>query len=351
MGSLIRDKLWLGGVEAALDTEKLKAQSTTHILTVELNPLNEEKTKDFVYKFIDAEDSPEEDLLHHFEDVFVFIDDARQNHGGVLVHCFMGYSRSSTLVLSYLMRKECLTLKQATNSVMKARTIGPNPGFLQQLRIFERMGCTIQNDYPDYKAYTLEKLTAKVRECTFGRKKVTNFSNDPSVNGVLLDRALALDPETVKDDSKIIFRCRLCRRVVARDSSLLPHASGKGNVFGTRSTILNRSCNGLNESGSEVCQQGFFFEPVEWMRNQILTLEGKLTCPKTSCSAKLGNFNWVGHRCPCGHWVVPAFHLTKAKVDKEVVESKTEKSHDPIPTTNEQIKNEMAQLQKEIPGT
>ena len=44
---------------------------------------------------------------------------ARQtDQGGVLVHCFMGYSRSATIVLSYLMRKENLKLKEAMDSVM-----------------------------------------------------------------------------------------------------------------------------------------------------------------------------------------------------------------------------------------
>ena len=47
---------------------------------------------------------------------------------------------------------------------------------------------------------------------------------------------------------------------------------------------------------------------------------GQLTCPKPKCGAKLGHFNWVGQPCPCGHWVVPAFHLAASKVDKCVIE-------------------------------
>ena len=74
----------------------------------------------FTVHFVDAEDSAEEDLLHHFDDCFHFIESARGDvNGGVLVHCFAGYSRSSTIVLSYLMRKEGLSLKDATENVMK----------------------------------------------------------------------------------------------------------------------------------------------------------------------------------------------------------------------------------------
>ena len=54
------------------------------------------------------------------DDCFRFIETARcSENGGVLVHCFMGYSRSATIVLSYLMRKEGLSLKEAKELVMK----------------------------------------------------------------------------------------------------------------------------------------------------------------------------------------------------------------------------------------
>ena len=80
----------------------------------------QDKREGFTCHFVDAEDSAEEDLIHHFDDCFRFIESARsEDNGGVLVHCFMGYSRSSTIVLSYLMRKEGLSLKDATSDVMK----------------------------------------------------------------------------------------------------------------------------------------------------------------------------------------------------------------------------------------
>ena len=41
MGTFIRNKLWLGGVEDAYDVNKLKAQGTTHILTIECSSLRE----------------------------------------------------------------------------------------------------------------------------------------------------------------------------------------------------------------------------------------------------------------------------------------------------------------------
>ena len=56
----------------------------------------------------------------------------------VLVHCVMGQSRSSTLVLAYLMIHENLTLADAIRAVSTGRNISPNAGFLEQLRALDR---------------------------------------------------------------------------------------------------------------------------------------------------------------------------------------------------------------------
>ena len=77
---------------------------------------------------------------------------------------------------------------------------------------------------------------------------------------------------------------RKCRRPLARDTSFLPHAPGRKKSFGTNSHVLNRSLDAIQrrgkgeaantDSNSDVCQEGLFFEPIEWMREQILFLEG-----------------------------------------------------------------------------
>jgi len=177
---------------------------------------------------------------------------------------------------------------------------------------------------------------------------MTAFRDDPHLSGAPMQRALGIDPAAMKLENEkergisdsitnLLFKCRKCRRPLARDSSLLPHAPGRGKAFGTNSHVLNRSLDVIKRRGksgggrpsaatsdyddcNDACQEGLFFEPIEWMREQILYLEGQLTCPKPKCGAKLGHFNWVGQPCPCGHWVVPAFHLAASKVDKCVIE-------------------------------
>ncbi|KAM6898830.1 dual specificity protein phosphatase 13A-like isoform 1-T1 [Lycodopsis pacificus] len=55
------------------------------------------------------------------------------NERKVLVHCIMGMSRSSTLVLAYLMIHRHLPLKQALQKLIQKRAIYPNRNFLALL--------------------------------------------------------------------------------------------------------------------------------------------------------------------------------------------------------------------------
>ena len=58
--------------------------------------------------------------------------------GNVLVHCFAGVSRSSTIVMSYLMKKLGMTFKEVLDYVRKKRwVVNPNPGFVRQLKRYE----------------------------------------------------------------------------------------------------------------------------------------------------------------------------------------------------------------------
>ena len=63
------------------------------------------------------------------------MDRAREVGTGVLVHCAMGKSRSSAVLISYIMHKSDMTYDEALALVRQARNlVEPNPAFADRLR-------------------------------------------------------------------------------------------------------------------------------------------------------------------------------------------------------------------------
>jgi dual specificity phosphatase 12 len=56
-----------------------------------------------------------------------------------------------------------------------------------------------------------------------------------------------------------------------------------------------------------------------WMQaNELIGQEeGKINCP--SCFARLGTWAWAGFDCECTKKVVPAFKITRSKVERQDV--------------------------------
>lgn len=75
--------------------------------------------------------------VRFFASSFDFIDEGLKN-GNVLIHCYAGISRSTTILTAYLMRKNQWTCRETLAMIKKIRSvIGPNRGFMAQLRKFE----------------------------------------------------------------------------------------------------------------------------------------------------------------------------------------------------------------------
>ena len=83
-------------------------------------------------------DEPGARLSVHFKDTGAFIHEAIQGGGVVLVHCFAGVSRSSSVVIAYLMHYHGMSYMQAFSHVKTRRSwICPNYGFVNQLKRYE----------------------------------------------------------------------------------------------------------------------------------------------------------------------------------------------------------------------
>ncbi|KAJ7552133.1 hypothetical protein O6H91_06G043100 [Diphasiastrum complanatum] len=134
----IQQGVYLGSIGAACNKDLLQNLNVTHVLAI-ANNVEMPFPNDFKYKRIEVLDSPDVDLKQYFNVCFDFIDEARRQGGGVLVHCFAGRSRSVTVLVAYLMRTYALSLSQALELVKAKRPeASPNTGFLRQLQIFER---------------------------------------------------------------------------------------------------------------------------------------------------------------------------------------------------------------------
>ncbi|KFW73830.1 Dual specificity protein phosphatase 22-A, partial [Phalacrocorax carbo] len=89
--------------------------------------------QDMTYLCISASDSSSQNLLQHFKECIKFIHECRLGGGGCLVHCLAGISRSTTILVAYLMTvtelgwEGCLAATKAVRSY-----VSPNFGFQQQ---------------------------------------------------------------------------------------------------------------------------------------------------------------------------------------------------------------------------
>lgn len=74
------------------------------------------------------------DLEDYFDEASKFIHDSL-NVTNTLVHCMAGISRSTTLLIAYLIRYKGMKSDDALHYVRARRSIiNPNPGFWNQLK-------------------------------------------------------------------------------------------------------------------------------------------------------------------------------------------------------------------------
>ncbi|KAI5431516.1 hypothetical protein KIW84_035630 [Lathyrus oleraceus] len=132
--SKVAEHVYLGGDAVAKDRGILKRNGITHVLNCVGFVCPEYFKADFVYRTLWLQDSPSEDITSILYDVFDYFEDVREKNGRVFVHCCQGVSRSTSLVIAYLMWREGQSFDDAFQFVKAARGIAdPNMGFACQL--------------------------------------------------------------------------------------------------------------------------------------------------------------------------------------------------------------------------
>ncbi|MDP2435402.1 MAG: dual specificity protein phosphatase [archaeon] len=121
-------------MESANKLEVLNNLGVRHIVcaAAELTPTFPGQ---FSYQHVAVDDTPRDDILSHFSEVFSALHGAFLRSEPVLIHCAMGISRSSTLTLMYLIRAHGYDVDSAFRLLKDRRPfVQPNTGFTKQLQ-------------------------------------------------------------------------------------------------------------------------------------------------------------------------------------------------------------------------
>lgn len=138
--SKVLDHLYLGTYDDAVKIDQLKEAGITHVInTVEKCYEYCQTSAEFYgteYKYFGftSEDDEKYPIMDHFEDVFKFIESAREANGKCLIHCIAGINRSGSLAVAYVMSYMNIGPISAVQLVFDARGILlTNDTFIQRL--------------------------------------------------------------------------------------------------------------------------------------------------------------------------------------------------------------------------
>ena len=139
ISSVIPGMLYISSYDPAIRREQLQDLEISHVVRLgdQDDFMHYYITHDVIYHDVLLEDEMYAELSREILDKATdFIHFA---HSPVLVHCFAGVSRSSSVVIAYLMRFRKMTFQQASDYLTdKHPRAQPNPKFLRDLIEYEK---------------------------------------------------------------------------------------------------------------------------------------------------------------------------------------------------------------------
>ncbi|KAG1122007.1 hypothetical protein G6F42_011883 [Rhizopus arrhizus] len=139
----------IGPFQAVLLARKVSTQGELKINEAHLNAYLRTVTQ-----IIPITDNPEANIIRYFPESTAFIEQAIKENHNILVHCLAGVSRSPTILTAYLMATQKLRWKEALAIIKQTRPfVNPNPGFIEQLKLFQEMNYTFDPKHPAYLEY------------------------------------------------------------------------------------------------------------------------------------------------------------------------------------------------------
>ncbi|KAA0187393.1 putative map kinase phosphatase [Fasciolopsis buskii] len=134
----INSHLYLSSLNA-LTPDRLRQHGITLLISAMIDPVPTQLRNSVSSSMhVPVEDMEGANLRSHFDRVADRIAAEHRRGGRALVHCMAGVSRSSSLILAYLIRHANMSLAEAYQHVRGIRPcIQPNPGFWRQLLDYE----------------------------------------------------------------------------------------------------------------------------------------------------------------------------------------------------------------------
>lgn len=125
--------LYIGSIGAALNKKGLKENEISAILCC-CDGVKQAFSEEFTYKILPLLDKDSEDIKKYFDEAAAFIHEIIESTKKVLVHCFAGKSRSTTIMMAYLIKYKKMSVKEALAAIKEKRSqVCPNSGFMKQL--------------------------------------------------------------------------------------------------------------------------------------------------------------------------------------------------------------------------
>jgi len=127
--------VYISAVTGAANLDALVKEKITHV--VDASGISYKHHDHISYLVISVEDDPKANIAQFFDETNTFITNAIRQNGRVLVHCHGGVSRSTTILIAFMMSYYRLPVHDALSEIKKVRPFAqPNPGFMDQLEMY-----------------------------------------------------------------------------------------------------------------------------------------------------------------------------------------------------------------------
>ena len=136
-------EIFISDAKSVMDKGLIQALKITHILNAAEGDVSTGSeyymSMGIKYLGLQLADWPSENISLYFDQVADFIHNCLTRRGKIVVHCFMGISRSATCVIAYLIKYCGYGVDEAIIFLRRKRAqINPNSGFVSQLKDFEK---------------------------------------------------------------------------------------------------------------------------------------------------------------------------------------------------------------------